>query len=293
MRWIGPKPTLQKIGTIGAFRVFNRMVGALVLVVLFVPLMVMCRVLGWTGWQSRVAQIGSRLMLAVIGLKLRVDGQDTGQPGAVVANHTSWLDIFVLYAAVPGQFVAKAEVSKWPGIGVLGKLVGTIFIDRVRTQAASHVDFLKAKLGKRERLIFFPEGTSTDGQRILTFRSTLFEVFLGGGSTRDLALTPVFLKYQPVAELDERYYGFYSGTDFGKHMLHVLALKPGGAVDASIGAPLSVAEFETRKELAQSAETALRALAPDQIAKRSANDFSVATGSSLRQTSAPSATKST
>ena len=293
MRWEGPKPDFAPITPLGWVRFGGRFGGALGLVAVFMPCLVACRMVGARHVQARLSQIGSRLMLRVIGLRLHLVGQDEGRAGAVVANHSSWLDIFVLYAAAPGQFVAKAEVARWPGIGILGRLAGTVFIDRKPSLAQLHLTILNKALRKGERLIFFPEGTSTDGQRILTFRTTLFGVFFGEQAATGLAVQPCFVHYRPAAGIDPRSYGFYAGTNFAKHMIQVLAMPQRGQVTVTFGAAQRVDVSPGRKALARELEAGMRALAPAQIANRSSNALSERSGSSVRQTSDPSATKST
>ncbi|MEM9212262.1 MAG: lysophospholipid acyltransferase family protein [Pseudomonadota bacterium] len=209
-------------------------------------------------------------MLTVIGLKLEIDGIDNVRPGAVVANHSSWLDIFVLYAATPGQFVAKSEVKRWPGIGVLGRLFGTIFIERDRRQAKHHLNQLQVPLERGERLIFFPEGTSSDGQRILSFRTTLFEVFFATSIYPIAYIQPVFIQYLPDEGSDPRIYTLHSGMKFGRHMLSVLAHGRRGTVAVTIGNTVKVSDYGSRKTLARSLERSVRSLAPQPLASRSA-----------------------
>jgi lyso-ornithine lipid O-acyltransferase len=93
--------------------------------------------------------------------------------GALVANHASWLDIFTLNACDRIYFVSKSEVAGWPGIGWLARATGTVFINRQGREAQMQKLLFEARLRAGHRLLFFPEGTSTDGQRVLDFKSTL------------------------------------------------------------------------------------------------------------------------
>ncbi len=101
--------------------------------------------------------------------------------GLVVANHLSYLDIVILSAAMPCFFVAKAEIDKWPYFGKAARVGGTMFIDRSSLASAERVATM---IGERLKLpvpvLFFPEGTSTDGT-MLRFHSRLFEPAIAGG----------------------------------------------------------------------------------------------------------------
>ncbi len=207
----------------------------------------------------RIVQTYCRITLAVLGLRCELRGQAAPAPSALVANHVSWLDIFVLNAALPVTFVSKAEVAGWPGIGTLARATGTLFIRRAAREAAQQRDLLAERLRAEERLVFFPEGTSTDGQQVLPFRSTLFEAFFTHDLPPDLAVQPVALRYLPPAEADPRIYGWWGDMDFGSHALQVLGRWRQGRVRLVLRPPLPVAAQPGRKALAQAAEASVRA----------------------------------
>jgi len=118
-----------------------------------------------------------RAALWWLGMRRTLRGRPMCQPGAAVANHASWLDIFALNAADDVVFVAKAEVAGWPGIGWLARATGTLFVRRDRADAAAQTRLFAARLAAGQRLLFFPEGTSSDGQRVLPFKPTLLVAF--------------------------------------------------------------------------------------------------------------------
>ena len=179
--------------------------------------------------------------------------------GAVVANHSSWLDIFALNAAARIYFVSKAEVAKWPGIGWLARATGTVFIARDRSQAANQVAVFKDRLGHGHKLLFFPEGTSTDGQQVLAFKPTLFAAFMEDGLRDSLSIQPVSVIYTAPIGADVRHYGWWGDMDFGPHLLATLAQSPQGSVRVVYHDPVRVAGFENRKRLAAHVEGVVRA----------------------------------
>lgn len=196
--------------------------------------------------------------LMILGLRYRRQGRPLSSHGAMVANHASWLDIFTLNAAVPVYFVSKAEVSNWPGIGWLARATGTVFIERNRRHARAHARLLEDRLHAGHKLVFFPEGTSTDGQRVLPFKTTLFEAFLTERLKAELSVQPVTVVYEAPHGEDPRFYGWWGGTDFGPHLLHVLAARRRGRVEVIYHPALPVAAYPDRKRLSRAAEQAVR-----------------------------------
>jgi len=125
--------------------------------------------------RARWAQWGARKILLALGIEYRVEGQPPAS-GVVVANHLSYLDILILSAAMPCFFVAKAEIDSWPVFGKIARCSGTMFINRASLASAQKVSAMIAeRLSLNVPVLFFPEGTSTDGSSLLRFHSRLFE----------------------------------------------------------------------------------------------------------------------
>ncbi len=199
-----------------------------------------------------------RAAFVILRLPLRVRGTPMVGMGAVVANHASWLDIFALNACQRVYFVAKSEVSGWPGIGWLARATGTVFIKRRVVEAKVHRDVLTDRLQMGHKLLFFPEGTSTDAARVLPFKSTLFEAFFTADVKHDLQVQPVTVIYHAPRGQDARYYGWWGDMDFAPHLLLTLATAPQGAVEVVFHAPVRVADFAGRKDLAAYCEAQVR-----------------------------------
>src|SRR5699024_10169173 len=125
-----------------------------------------------------VVQFVCRACLFVMGIGWQCQGQPLRGHGALVANHSGWLDIFMLNAAMPVFFFSKAEVRSWPGINILTTVTNTHFIARDRRQAVAQAREFAARTRAGHHLLFFPEGTSSDSRRVLPFKSTLFQAFL-------------------------------------------------------------------------------------------------------------------
>lgn len=207
-------------------------------------------------WTPFLVQVVCRASLAIMGLRLVVVGKPMHQPGIVVANHASWLDIFTLNAALRICFVAKSEVARWPFIGPLARATGTLFITRKATEAKRQQAQFETRLRSGDRLLFFPEGTSTDSTFILPFKSTLFAALFA--MPQDLWVQPVTVAYDAPQGKDLRFYGWYGAMDFAPHLLVTLAQHPQGQVTITLHPPLRVADYPARKELCAAAETAVR-----------------------------------
>ncbi len=205
-----------------------------------------------------ITQFVCRMACRVLGLRLRVRGAPMTGPGAYVANHVGWLDIFVLNAGKRLYFVAKSEVAGWPGIGWLARATGTVFIARDPRQAAAQTRLFEDRLRAGHRLLFFPEGTSTDGRRVLAFKPTLFQAFLSERLRDVLQVQPVTLVYHPPKGESPEFYGWWGDMALGPAILAVLAVRRQGQVDLVYHTPLRLAELRDRKALAALAEAAVR-----------------------------------
>lgn len=205
-----------------------------------------------------ITRIVCVLSLALIGLRLRTRGTRMKGAGAVVANHSSWLDILVLNAPKRIYFVSKDEVAGWPGIGWLARATGTVFIKRDRKEAARQIETFRHRLALGHRLLFFPEGTSTDGRRVLSFKTTLFAAFFHNDLRDVMRIQPVSVVYRAPKGRDDRFYGWWGDMDLGPHLLTVLAARPQGSVELVYHTPVNVADFTDRKSLAAHLEAAVR-----------------------------------
>ena len=119
----------------------------------------------------------SRVLMALCGVAMKVQGSPVRQ-GAVlwVANHVSWVDIFVLNSVRPTAFIAKSEIRRWPLIGWLVAGAGTVFIERGRRHAVRAVGHeMKRRFDNGEVVGLFPEGTTSPGFDVAPFHSSLFD----------------------------------------------------------------------------------------------------------------------
>jgi 1-acyl-sn-glycerol-3-phosphate acyltransferase len=178
----------------------------------------------------------------------------TAHPTLFVCNHSSYLDITVLASLIEGSFVSKAEVADWPFFGLLAKLQRTVFIERRTSQAAAHRDEVGRRLDAGDNLFLFPEGTSTDGNHVLPFRSALFSVASREVHGRQIAVQPVSIAYTrldgiPLGRALRPLYTWFGEMELGSHMWTMASLGS-LTVEVEFHPPVTLAQFGSRKALA-------------------------------------------
>lgn len=210
-------------------------------------------------WTPHITQFVCRAAFLIMGIRLRVQGKPMDHHGAIVANHSSWLDIFTLNAVQRVYFVSKSEVAGWAAIGWLARATGTVFIARKGTEAKAQQEVFEARLRAGHKLLFFPEGTSTDAVRVLPFKSTLFAAFYSDGLDRVLHIQPVTVMYHAPKGADPRHYGWWGTMDFAGHLLKTLSTWRQGSVEVIFHPEVPVDAFPDRKQLAAYCERVIRA----------------------------------
>ncbi len=127
-------------------------------------------------WRRRAMRRWSRAMVSILGVRIETRGPIPPAPCVLVSNHCGYVDIPVLACCANTVFVSKTEVRSWPLIGGAAAAIGTIFIDRKSRRTIPQVNAaIGAALDAGDRVVFFPEGTSTDGSAVLPFKSSLLE----------------------------------------------------------------------------------------------------------------------
>ncbi|WP_299554504.1 1-acyl-sn-glycerol-3-phosphate acyltransferase [uncultured Tateyamaria sp.] len=283
MTWDGaPPPDHVVRGKMAVLRVLWRGIGIMLIIFVGLALLLPVRLIErpffglarpWTPW---ITQVVCRLSLFWLGLSYVRTGKPMKGRGAIVANHSSWLDIFVLNAADRIYFVSKSEVAGWPGIGTLARATGTLFIARDPRAARIQTELFQERLLAGQRLLFFPEGTSTDGLRVLPFKTTLFASLFASFFAEDLHphlyVQPVTVVYHAPQGRDLRTYGWWGDMGFGTHLLATLALPRQGRVEVIYHPPLAVSDFADRKALAAAAEIAVLNSHEPATSQRKVND---------------------
>lgn len=264
--WYGdPSPPPAGAGASGWLRVILRAIPLIVLVFGGLLILLLIRLVERPVCGLRrpvtpfITQFVCRTSFVVLGIKYTTKGAPMEGAGAVVANHASWLDIFALNARKRIYFVSKSEVARWPGIGWLARATGTVFIQRDRSEVRSQITLFRDRLAAGHKLLFFPEGTSTDGLQVLAFKPALFAAFFDPALYQTMQMQPVTVNYHAPKGEDPRFYGWWGDMDFGPHLLSTLAAKRQGHVHVVYHASVKVADFKDRKTLAKAMEEQVRA----------------------------------
>jgi 1-acyl-sn-glycerol-3-phosphate acyltransferase len=194
----------------------------------------------------------SRQLLDVLHVELRLSGALAHPNVQVVANHVSWLDIFALHAAGPVRFIAKSEIARWPLIGRLVRGVGTLFVERTRRRDTHRVnrEVLRA-LADGDIVAVFPEGTVTDGSKVLPFKASLLQPVVDAGGS----VQPVAIAYR-LSNGERARSAAYDDVHFLGSLWRIAGLET-LRVELTAGSPIATAGRH-RRDLARETETAIR-----------------------------------
>jgi len=193
-----------------------------------------------------------------MGLDVIITGAPLQSDVLYVANHLSWLDILAFGGAVSMGFVSKNDVARWPMVGMLARIGGTIFIDRESRRATrGQVDQLGAALSRHRPVMLFPEGTTNDGIALFPFRAALFASV--APPPPDIRVQPVAIDYGPLAPV----VAWTGDEPLGPNAMRVLGLKGGVPVVLRFLDPLPYSD--DRKALAAEAQARIaEALKPSE-----------------------------
>ena len=215
-----------------------------------------------------MSRLTYRTLCAILRVRVRVVGAPVqNHPVLVVANHSSWLDILVIASVAPVAYVTKREMLKWPLVGAAARAEGAVFIDRERRQQAGEASAdIAARLAEGRPVLLFAEGTSSDGNRVLPFRSALLGAANAALSQlkadQRMFVQPLSICYTrqhglPMGRQHRPLVAWYGDLEFMPHFKDFLRH---GAVDVVItwGEPLPYGDGADRKAVARTLELAVR-----------------------------------
>jgi 1-acyl-sn-glycerol-3-phosphate acyltransferase len=210
----------------------------------------------------RFARFYWMVVCRLIGLRVRVIGAAArptadGRSVVFVSNHSSWLDVPVLGSLLPACFVSKEDVAHWPVISLVARLGRTIFVRRHRSSLAGECDAMRARLDGGDNLVLFPEGTTSDGSRVLPFRSAFLSIaerqparHRAPPVVQPVSVVYDRLSYLPAGRATRPLFAWYGDMDFGSHFWR-LAQHRGLRVTVLLHVPLDPLAFPSRKALTQ------------------------------------------
>jgi 1-acyl-sn-glycerol-3-phosphate acyltransferase len=188
-----------------------------------------------------------------LALRVRVIGElgSGALPTVFVSNHSSWMDIPALGSCLPACFIAKDEVGRWPVISMIARLGRTVFVSRRATGAVRENADIARRLRDGDSLILFPEGTTSDGARVMPFRSAFLAV---AESNQPHILQPVSIVYDeldflPVRRADRALLAWFGDMDLASHFAR-LGRHRGLRVTIELHPPVDTAAGLSRKQLA-------------------------------------------
>lgn len=194
---------------------------------------------------GRVIQRWMQRCCRILGLQIQVSGNVNPQPQLLVANHISWIDIVAISATTPVSFVSKTDLQGWPIVGTLASQSGTVFIQRGKASSLTHILQRLAQIINAGRsVVFFPEGTTTDGSSVGKFYSGLFQLAYQCGCP----VQPLALRYQRGGQRDDLA-PYIDDDHFVTHLLAILAA-PGTELYLEF-LPLVHPEALSRQQMAQ------------------------------------------
>jgi len=205
--------------------------------------------------RNRHIQRWSRQLLRICGLTVEIaPGAPALEHAMIVANHVSWLDIFVINTLYPSRFVAKSEIRSWPVLGWLADKAGTVFISRGSRRDLRHIfKGLVHSLEEGERVAFFPEGTTASQGQLLPFHANLFEAAIDAR----VPVQPYALRYVDAHGAPHANVEFIGEMTFAESMLKILS---GSDIRARVECLVPLDTFDThRRELAEAAHAAILA----------------------------------
>ena len=209
-----------------------------------------------SSWATRFPCFYHRQSCRILRIRVQQIGHPVGsRPVLFAANHTGYLDIAVLGSRIPGSFISKSEVARWPLFGWLAKLQRCVFVDRQARNAVQHRDAIAERLAAKDALILFPEGTSGDGNFVLPFKSALFSTVFNHRDDTAVAVQPVSVAYtkldgMPIGRPLRPFFAWYGDMTLPRHLWRALGL---GIIEAVVEfhPPAAAVDFASRKDLSQ------------------------------------------
>jgi len=209
--------------------------------------------------RRRLARWWARALLAILGVRLRVSGKPPparGEAAMIAANHVSWLDIFAIMSVRPARFIAKSEIRAWPFAGWIADRAGTLFVQRARRHDAARINArVHEALAQGDCVGLFPEGTTTEGDRLLPFHTSLFEPAIANSAT----VHPAAVRYENADGTPCTHFAYVGEMTFLQSLARVIARR-GVVARVDFGDAIGPARARDRREAARLAHAQIASL---------------------------------
>ncbi len=223
------------------------------------------------GWpiQRQIPLLWHKIASRLIGLRIQQHGEmSLERPLLVASNHCSWLDIVVIGCTKPLSFIAKSEVAGWPIFGQFAKLQRTVFVNRQRrTDTGRVAKEVANRMAQGDAMVLFAEGTSSNGNEVLPFRSALVGAVhhaMNVGEKDVAYVQPLSIAYtrlqgMPMGRFWRAHVAWYGDMELAGHLWSVI--KEGGLdVDLTWGTPVPIEKATNRKRLTRDLEEQVRGM---------------------------------
>ncbi|MCC5939992.1 MAG: 1-acyl-sn-glycerol-3-phosphate acyltransferase [Balneolaceae bacterium] len=198
-------------------------------------------------WRNSILRFWGKCSAFILGLKVTVEGTPPKPPFFVVSNHLSYLDIPIYSSIIDTTFVSKEEVKHWPGIGVMARTLGILFINRRLRSDVTRVNReISEQLNERQGVVLFPEGMTSPGEKILRFRPSLLE----HAASENLQVSYAAIRYETTPDDVPAHKSvcWWGNTPLHTHLFGVAMTK---RVDVLVRFGTTTVQSDDRKELAQ------------------------------------------
>lgn len=183
------------------------------------------------GWYYVPIYFGQSIILRILGIRLEVKGKlYKAKPAIYLANHASYIDIIIVCSLLPAICVSKAEVKRWPVFGHVARLAGTIFITREIKDTRKNLETIANVLRQGKSILMFPEGTTSDGNRVLPFKSSFLKVVEEDISDTPITVQPITIIYsqangKPLSPSERNTFAWFGDDTLLVHVWNLLKVK--------------------------------------------------------------------
>ena len=204
---------------------------------------------------KKIPRIFHKGVLKILNIKISLFGKlEINKPGLIISNHASWLDIIILSSLTDTSFIAKSEIASWPIIGFLAKLQNTLFIERKVQKVANQKFQILEYLSNGNKLVLFAEGTSSDGNRVLNFKSSLFSVGetkkgkLGNFIFQAVTICYSGLNGLPISRSQRPIIAWWGNMNLFSHLWNVFSLS---SINITVTAHEPIQNVQDRKSMSK------------------------------------------
>ncbi len=211
-----------------------------------------------------------KMLLWLLSIEVEIIGEtdQSKKSNLFISNHLSYLDIPILGSKFPLRFVAKSEVESWPIFGFLAKKGRSIFIRRNKKDSLIQKNKILDMLSLGEKIFIFPEGTTSDGNRVLEFKSSSFSSV----ENQNFIIQPIVIVYSdlngiPINRWLRPMIAWYGDMDLKPHLSKLVVLM---SIKAQLIylEPVNTQNFENRKNLSNHLENRIRKVYSSALSKK-------------------------